>query len=307
MTTTAPSGAPVLVLGVTGKTGAAVAHALLARGIAVRGTTRQPAGGRGLGRAPMGVELVQVDAATGAGLDDAVAGVGAIHHSAPNLSVDEVPMLARTIAAAHRAGVGRVVFHSVMHPYVPTMAHHLRKAQAEHLLRTSGLGWTILQPAAYFQNLLGSVLAGHLSLPYSLDRTFTNVDLRDVAEASATVLLDEAHLHATYELAGPDELDAHTMAAQARVVLGFPVAAARTTAPATNDPATKDPASTSELRAMFDYYDAHGFVGSPHVLAMLLGRRPTWWSQFLADMAPQIGRPLTPSSAGVVPPDSTGP
>lgn len=280
MTTTAPSGAPVLVLGVTGKTGAAVAHALLARGVPVRGTTRRPAGGRHRGRAPAGVELVQVDPATGAGLDEACAGVRAIHHSAPNLSVDEVPMLARTIAAARRAGVDRVVLHSVMHPYVPSMPHHLRKAHAEHLLRTSGLAWTILQPAAYFQNLLGPVLDGHLTVPYSLDRTFTNVDLRDVAEASATVLLDPDHVHATYELAGPEELNAHTMAAQAGEVLGFPVIATRTAAAITDDLA-----ATSELLAMFAYYDAHGFVGSAHVLAMLLGRRPTSWQQYLAATA----------------------
>ena len=278
MTTIAASGAPVLVLGVTGKTGAAVAHALLARGAPVRGTTRRPVGARGRGRAPEGVQLVQVDPVTGAGLDDAVAGVRAIHHSAPNLSLDEVPMLTRTIAAAHRAGVGRVVFHSVMHPYVPSMPHHLRKAQAEHLLRTSGLGWTILQPAAYFQNLLAGVLDGRLTVPYSLDRTFTNVDLGDVAEASATVLLDDVHVHATYELAGPDEVDAHTMAAQASKVLGFPVTATRTAT-------TGDPRSSSELLAMFDYYDAHGFVGSPHVLTMLLGRRPTTWQQYLAEFA----------------------
>lgn len=285
MTTTAPSGAPVLVLGVTGKTGAAVAHALLARGVRVRGTTRQPVealstGSRGRGRAPAGVELVQVDTVTGAGLDDAVTGVRAIHHSAPNLTVDEVPMLARTIACARRAGVDRVVFHSVMHPYAPAMAHHLRKAEAENLLRTSGLAWTILQPAAYHQNLLGGVLDGHLTIPYSLDRTFTNVDLRDVAETSATVLLDEGHVHATYELAGPDALDAHTMADQAADVLGHPVRAVL------GSPTVgTDLRSAAELLAMFAYYDAHGFVGSPHVLTSLLGRRPTSWSQFLAEMA----------------------
>lgn len=283
MTTTAPSGAPsgapVLVLGVTGKTGAAVARALLARGIPVRGTTRQPTEARTRGRAPSGVELVRVDPSTGAGLDEAVAGVRAIHHSAPNLSPDEVPMLTRTVAAARRAGVDRVVFHSVMHPYAPAMAHHLRKAEAENLLRTSGLSWTILQPAAYHQNLLGGVLDGRLSWPYSLDQRFTNVDLRDVAQATATVLVEDGHVHATYELAGPEELDAHTMAAQASRALGRTVIAERG-AP----PAVADLRASSELLAMFAYYDAHGFTGSPQALTHLLGRRPTTWSQWVTEV-----------------------
>ena len=255
----------VLVLGATGKTGAAVSRALLARGVPVRGTSRQPGPG-----------MVRVDLSTGEGLDEAMRGVRAVHHSAPNLSADEVPMLARTIAAARSAGVERIVLHSVMHPFVPAMPHHLRKAEAENLLRTSGLDWTILQPAAYHQNLLPGLRRGRISLPYSLEQRFSNVDLDDVAEATATVLLDEGHVHATYELAGPEELDAHAMVARASEVLGREVSAERV-----DPPVTGDLRSTSELLAMFAHYDAHGFVGSPTVLAHLLGRTPTTWSQFL--------------------------
>lgn len=274
--TTASS--PVLVLGVTGKTGAAVAAALLALGIPVRGTSRS--GEAAAGRVPPGVDLVRLDPATGAGLDEALAGVRAVHHSAPNLYPDEVAMLSRTIAAARRAGVTRVVFHSVMHPYAPAMAHHLRKAEAENLLRTSGLDWTILQPAAYHQNLLGGLAEGRLAWPYCLERSFSNVDLRDVAQVSAQVLVGDGHVHATYELAGPEELDAHIMAAQATEVLGIEVRAERS-----DPPASDDLRAASELLAMFAYYDAHGFVGSPHSLTHLLGRPPTTWAQCLANLA----------------------
>ncbi|MGA4670722.1 SDR family oxidoreductase [Propionibacteriaceae bacterium Y1923] len=276
---TAAATAPVLVLGVTGKTGAAVAHALLALGVPVRGTSRS--GAAALDRVPAGVEVVDLDPVTGAGLDEALAGVRAIHHSAPNLFADEVGMLERTVAAARRAGVSRVVFHSVMHPYAPNMPHHLRKAQAEHLLRTSGLDWTILQPAAYHQNLLGGLPEGRLAWPYSLDRTFSNVDLRDVAQASAEVLVHDGHVHATYELAGPEELDAHTMAAQAGEVLGIDVRAERSEPPTI----AGDLRASAELLAMFAHYDAHGFVGSPRALTQLLGRRPTTWQQAVTDLA----------------------
>ncbi|MGA4507840.1 SDR family oxidoreductase [Propionibacteriaceae bacterium G1746] len=282
--------APVLVLGVTGKTGAAVARALLARGVAVRGVSRGAGdGGRAGARpmqdqpgtgAPAGVQVAIADPVTGVGMAEAVRGCRAVYHLAPNLSADEVPMLEHTIAACRSGGVRRVVFHSVMHPWAPSMAHHVRKAEAEDVLRRSGLAWTVLQPAAYHQNLLGGLREGVLSAPYSTGRPFTNVDLRDVAEAAAIVLGDDAHVYGTYELAGPERLDLVAMAEQAARVLGRPVVARRGTAPT-----SADPRETAELAAMFDHYDHHGFTGSPFVLRALLGRRPRSWAQFLFDTA----------------------
>ncbi|GAB3623270.1 SDR family oxidoreductase [Mariniluteicoccus endophyticus] len=260
----------VLVMGVTGKTGAAVAGALLARGLHVRGATRDA----DPPRVPDGVEPVEVDLTTGRGLHRALAGVRAVHHSAPNLSIDEVLMMRTVTDHATEAGVRRIVFHSVMHPYAPSMAHHVRKAEAEDVLRRSGLDWTILQPAAYHQNLHAGARAGRISVPYALDRTFTNVDLRDVAEATATVLLDDAHVHGTYELAGPEALDVTTMADRAARALGHEVVAEVGEAPTGDSWRT-----TRELAAMFDHYDRHGFTGSPLVLATLLGRTPTRWAE----------------------------
>ncbi|GAB3704335.1 NmrA family NAD(P)-binding protein [Mariniluteicoccus flavus] len=261
----------VLVTGVTGKTGGAVARALLARGVRVRGVTRAVSGA---GRVPARVELVEADLATGHGLFPALAGIAAIHHAAPNLSIDEVVMARNIVDRSRESGVRRLVFHSVMHPYAPTMPHHLRKAEAEHVVRTSGLDWTVLQPAAYHQNLIAAARAGRLAVPYALDRPFSNVDLADVAEATATVLLDGAHVHGTYELAGPEALDVSTMAELASDVLGRPVVAE-----AVAPPEPDGTRQVSELRAMFAHYDAHGFVGSPLVLTTLLGRAPTGWAE----------------------------
>ena len=81
------------------------------------------------------------------------------------------------------------MFHSVLHPDDARMPHHLRKAEAETVLRAAlGERLTVLRPAAYHQNLAGQAHAGMLRVPYSLDAPFTNVDLADVAEVAADAL-----------------------------------------------------------------------------------------------------------------------
>ena len=81
---------------------------------------------------------------------------------APGLNPDSAPTLVVALRRAalpplfdalRQAGVGRAVYHSVASPYAPAMPHHLGKAASEDVVRRSGLGWTILQPGAYLQNL----------------------------------------------------------------------------------------------------------------------------------------------------------
>src|SRR4051794_27404083 len=87
---------PVLVMGAIGKTGRAVAAALAARGVEVRAAVRP---GRESG-APSGTTPVPVDLATALGLDQAVAGVRAAYHLAPNMHADEVGRAQRVARAA---------------------------------------------------------------------------------------------------------------------------------------------------------------------------------------------------------------
>ena len=100
------------------------------------------------------------------------------------------------------------------------MPHHLRKAEAEAVLRDAlGERVTVLRPAAYHQNLVAQALSGMLPVPYSLDAPFTNVDLEDVAEVAADALLG-AHAGLTLDLAGPEVLTVRQLAEQAAAVLG---------------------------------------------------------------------------------------
>jgi NAD(P)H dehydrogenase (quinone) len=220
----------VAVVGGRGKTGRAVRDAL-----ARRGHTAVP-----LGRAEW------------PGLGDAMAGCEAAYLIAPNLHPDEPDYVADALEAMLAAGVPRVVYHSVASPYAPQMPHHVGKAQAEDLVRRSGLAWTILQPGAYLQNL---DLGGDLCVPYDIDAIFGFADLAEVGEAAAIVLTEPGHVGATYELASrvatPAELAAEAGHRAVRV-----------------ETSVEHP----WLRAMFDYYDRHGLPVGTRTLSMLLGR-----------------------------------
>ncbi|GAB3029572.1 hypothetical protein GCM10011376_14260 [Nocardioides flavus (ex Wang et al. 2016)] len=220
----------VAVIGGHGKTGRAVCGALADRGV-------DP---RPLGRADW------------PDLARAVAGCDAAYVIAPNLRPDEPAYVASALDVLAEAGVGRVVYHSVASPYVPAMPHHVGKAVSEDLVRRSGLGWTILQPGAYLQNL---DLCGPLELPYSPDVPFGFLDLADLGRAAAVVLTEDGHAGATYELA--------TRVATVRELADEAGADVRQ---------VPDPEQHPWLSAMFVYYDLHGLPVGTRVLAALLGR-----------------------------------
>lgn len=214
-------------------------------------------------------------------LPGAIAGCTAVHVIAPNMHPDEPAYVAVVLAAARASGVRRLVLHSVVAPYAPDMPHHLGKARAEDLVRRSGADWSLLQPGAYVQNFLPALQhAGHdpvLRVAYSPHSRFGLVDLLDVAEASATVLLDARHVGATYELAGPALVSVTDIAQRAAEVLGRPVAVEQLSGEewAATAGASLDPRMREGLLAMFAHYDAHGLPAGSLALAALLGRTPT--------------------------------
>jgi uncharacterized protein YbjT (DUF2867 family) len=252
-----PTTPRVAVVGASGKTGQAVRAALDARG----------------------ADVVPIGRAAWPRLTEVLAGCHAGSLIAPNLHPDEPAFVAAVLAAAAPAGVGRVAYHSVATPYAPAMPHHLGKARAEDLVRRTDLAWTILQPCAYVQNLLPVLRSGAttLEVPYDVRRPFGLVDVHDVAEATAAVLLDASHAGATYELGGPALVSVADVAATAGAVTGRPIVAARQDpeAWAAGPGAGLDPRERDWLLAMFAWYDAHGLPAGGRVLAALLGRPAT--------------------------------
>lgn len=277
----------ILVTGAAGKTGRAVVEALAARGVGVRGWVRRPvqqAAAREAGAA----SVIVGDLHDGALWAEALAEVRALYLILPNMSPDELLLGRLAIAAAQAAGGPHLVYHSVLHPQVEAMAHHWQKLRVEEALFEADLPFTILQPAAYMQNILSGwtqiTTEGRYRVPYAVETRLSLVDLTDVAAVAATVLTEPGHAGAIYELCGPEALDQREVAALLAAALRRPVAAELVDRA---EWATQARAvglseyAIETLLAMFRYYERHGFWGNPNVLRWLLGREPTSFRQFV--------------------------
>jgi NAD(P)H dehydrogenase (quinone) len=280
----------ILVTGAAGKTGRALIRALTAKGAAVRALVHRPEQVPTV--AEWGAREVLVgDMRLQADMDRAVRGVRAVYHICPNVHPDEVAIGQVAIAAARSAGVRHFVYHSVLHPQTEAMPHHWLKLRVEERLFESGLAFTILQPAAYMQNVLAhwdQIQAGVYPVPYAVETRLGMVDLEDVAEAAALVLTTGGHVGATYELAGPEALSQTEVASLLGEGLGRPVHAQVVPLEIWEQSARAAGLGDYQVRTlveMFRFYERYGFWGSPRVLGWLLRRPPTTFGAFLERVA----------------------
>lgn len=277
----------ILVTGAAGKTGQAVTRALASRGAKVRALVYRPE------QAAWLQKLGAPDVAIGDMRDEAVfrkamQGIRAIYHICPNMNPDEESIGRLAIAAARAVGVERFVYHSVLHPQTEKMPHHWHKLRVEEMLLESGLAWTILQPAAYMQNILAGWTAiveqGVYRVPYSVGTRLGMVDLEDVATVAAIVLTEPGHFGAIYELVSLEVLTQTEVAAVLSECLGRPVQAEEIPLDewAKNAQAAGLGAYQVEsLLKMFRYYAEYHFWGNAQALGWLLGRPPTGFRAFV--------------------------
>lgn len=280
----------ILVTGASGITGLAVIRKLTAAGVAVRALARDARGAARLAAA--GASEVIEGGFESDTLRRACRSAEAVYHICPNVHPDEIGIGTATVAAARAASVRHFVFHSVIQPQIRAMPHHWAKLEVEGLVIASGLPYTILQPTVYMQNLRfqwPDILArGEYAQPYSAFCRLTLVDLDDVADAAARVLLSDDWRNTTLELAGTAPLDRHEMAAVIERVLERPVRATRLDLQSWRQTAarTLGAEAVDRLEAMFRWYDGHGLpAGSPRVLALVLGREPTAFETFVRTLA----------------------
>jgi NAD(P)H dehydrogenase (quinone) len=281
----------ILVTGAGGKTGKAVAGALLRHGAVVRAFVRSPAHETALKH--IGVSNVVVGAMDDRlALAQAVRGAQAIYHICPNVSPHEIAFAKVLVAAATDAGVPRLVYHSVLHPQIAAMPHHWNKLRVEEMLFGTSLDITILQPTAYMQNSLPEwdrmKRDGIFRVPYPIETRLSLVDLDDVAEVAALALTNAGHSGATYELAGTSPLTQIEIAATFAQALNRTVHAEAETIDSWDRRAHSggmDDYQRATLAKMFRAYARDGLKGNPNVLGWLLGRPPTSLATFAARIA----------------------
>ncbi|MBS61239.1 MAG: hypothetical protein CL606_08055 [Anaerolineaceae bacterium] len=276
----------ILVTGAAGKTGQAVVRALLANGQNVRTLVRNETQ-RELMSSLYDIDIVVGDMTVESMLSNLFEGIRAVYHICPNMHPDELSIGLAMISAAKNSDLSQFVFHSVLHPQVQAMPHHWQKMRVEEALFTSGIPYTILQPAAYMQNILAEwrniMQQGIIRVPYSPESKGSPVDLKDVADAAALVLCERDHIGAIYELCGPDVLSYQEQATILSEAINRSIYVQQISLDEWKTQANDvglSAYSLESLMKMFSYYDLYGFWGSSHVLRNLLQRPPTSFMEF---------------------------
>ncbi len=189
----------VLVVGSTGVLGRQVTHQLLEAGHRVRAMTRDPQKAEDLKQ--LGAEVVQGDLIDAASLQRACQGVDAVLAAAHQLTgtgkytseaVDDVGYRA-LIDAANSAGVKHFVYVSAQRASARHPTDFYRtKAKIEDYLKSSGLSYTILRPAAFMEwhvhNLLGAPI------------------LQDAARYAVLALTDPRLKNRSLDIGGPENI-----------------------------------------------------------------------------------------------------
>ncbi|MHC8380533.1 SDR family oxidoreductase [Pseudomonas sp. LB3P14] len=142
----------VAVTGASGLVGIPAIDFLLRKGEHLRVLTSSPASAEKL-KARGVQETLLGDFRNDADLDHLMDGATTLVHIPPAVAEDEHLIGLRAIAAAQKARLEHFVFVSCYHSLIRELRHHHNKLLVEQTLATSGLTYSVLQPAMFMQNL----------------------------------------------------------------------------------------------------------------------------------------------------------
>jgi uncharacterized protein YbjT (DUF2867 family) len=280
----------ILLTGATGKTGGAVANELIKRGASLRALVRDADKAVALKEA--GVELIVGDAGDPDAVAKALAGCEKATLILPN-SKEQQGMEMQFVDLAVAAGVKHLVklssFEAVAEATCPIPALHYA---VEQHIRASGLGWTMIRPNFFMQNLFANSFTikseGKFYMPMG-DGVTVMIDCRDIGAAFAEVLVGTGHEGQSYEISGPEVMTFHDVAKQFSEVLGKQIEYVN------QDPAVYrkmiTPFLTSEWHAnsiMQLFGEIAAGVRPPEItdtFSKLVGREPIPFRQFVSDFS----------------------
>lgn len=205
----------IAVTGATGQLGRLAIDALKARVPAdqIIALVRNPAAAA----ADLGVALRVADYHKPETLAPALAGVDVLVLISSNDFNDRTGQHANVINAAKTAGVGRIVYTSILKgeasPMILVQDHIVTEAD----LKASGVPYTILRNGWYTENFTGSLggaLAAGAMIGSFGEGRITSASRADYAEAIAVTATGSGHAGKVYELAGDDAYALADMAAE---------------------------------------------------------------------------------------------
>jgi NAD(P)H dehydrogenase (quinone) len=204
----------IAVTGATGQLGRLVIAALKNQASPgeVIALARNPATTQGLG-----VSARAADYSQPATLDVALHGIDTLLLVSSSEIGQRTAQHRNVIEAARRAGVGRLVYTSLLHADSSPISLAAEHVETEAALKASGIAYTILRNGWYTENYTGSVagaLAGGAFIGSAGDGRISAATRADFADAAAAVLTGSGHEGRTYELAGDTSFSLAELAAE---------------------------------------------------------------------------------------------
>lgn len=208
----------IAITGATGQLGRLAIGALKARGQSPIALVRDPAKA-----ADLGVEARAFDYKAIETLAPALKGVTTLVLISSNDFDDRAGQHRNVIAAAKAAGVGRILYTSLLNATKSTMLLAADHKATEEAILASGLNYTILRNGWYTENhtgsLGGAIAAGAMIGSAGAGR-FSSAARADYADAIAATAATSGHDNAIYELAGDAAYSYADMAAEVSRLTG---------------------------------------------------------------------------------------
>lgn len=210
----------IAISGATGQLGRLAIAALKARSAPIIALARDPARAADLAVETRAFDYAHADAAALEGVDTLVL----ISSSDFN---DRAGQHRKAIAAAKAAGIGRIVYTSILKGDAQPMILAQDHIATEAALRESGIPVTILRNGWYTENFtgaLGAAIEHGAIIGAAGNGRISSAARKDFAEAIVVTALDASHAGQTYELAGDTAHTGADLAAAVARASGKPMA-----------------------------------------------------------------------------------
>ncbi len=270
----------ILITGVTGHQGGAVAQALQGRGFRLRGLTRKPESEQAAALVRQGVDVVKGDLDDEATLRRALAGVWGVFgvQNTWEAGVEREEAQGKRLATlARAAGVEHYVYTSVGSAHKRTgIPHFDNKWRIEETVRSLGFpSHVILRPVFFMENLLApySLQGGTLALALGPGTKVQMIAVEDIGWFGAHAFTDAAALNRReIDLAG----DVRTMPEVAQILtetLGRKIAFTQTPIEAVRQ-------YSEDTALMLEWFERVGYsadiAGLEHEFGRPLTKLPDW-------------------------------